>query len=149
MHGGKMKGNGHRMGNLFHLESSKVVEQVAPRSCKNLVIFNIQLDKTLSNLVWSQSCPCFQQEGGLETCWGTFLPKLPYGVTVLRKRDLLNFLNWKIVRELNINEFPAYFYCIITTTVSVHLNNLCQINNFSGILFIVKTPKIPSEDLMG
>lgn len=51
MDGGKMRGNGQRIRNLFHLESSQVVEQVAPRSCENLVTLKIQLDKTLSNLV--------------------------------------------------------------------------------------------------
>jgi len=51
MLGGEKRGNGQRMRNLFLLESSKAVEQVAPRSCENLVSFKIQLDKTLSNLV--------------------------------------------------------------------------------------------------
>lgn len=36
----------------------------------------IQLDNTLSNLVWCQNRSCSEQKVGLETSWGSFQPEL-------------------------------------------------------------------------
>lgn len=41
----------------------------------SLDVFKAQLVKTLSNPVWFQSWPCFEQEVRLETTWGVFWPK--------------------------------------------------------------------------
>lgn len=43
-----------------------------------LEVFKTGLDKTLENLVWSHSWPCFEWEVGLEAYWGPFQLELSY-----------------------------------------------------------------------
>lgn len=40
----------------------------------SLEIFNVRLDKALSNLFWSPREPCFEQGDGLQIFWGLSLP---------------------------------------------------------------------------
>lgn len=58
---------------LFHCKDSEAAEQAAPKSCVVSFhpgrFFKTQLDKLLSNLVWIQGWPCFEQGLGLETFW--------------------------------------------------------------------------------
>lgn len=44
-------------------------------------VFMTQLVKGLSNMVWSHTWLCFEQEVGLKTCWGSSSPEWPYTVT--------------------------------------------------------------------
>ena len=52
--------------------------------CSSLEVFKIRLDKALSNLVWSPSWCCFEQEDGLETSGGPFQPRLFHDSVILK-----------------------------------------------------------------
>lgn len=98
-HRGRMRSSGYNLKQgSFKLEVRRAVfamrtlgqqSRLSREVELSLEAFKTHLDTALSNVVWSESCPHFEQEGGLENSC-SFPPELPFDHTnttwILRKK---------------------------------------------------------------
>lgn len=84
-------------GILFSLWGQPSSETGFHRGCWVCILKGFQNLTEQSNLVWSQSLPCFEQEVGVETSWGPFTPQLSYKSMLFMSENICLLLVFKFI----------------------------------------------------
>lgn len=107
--------------NQFFQQQSRFPGEVLPPP--SLRIFKTHRDKTLSNLIWTCSGHCFEQEIGLGTPWGPFQPELFYDSWCITGPPIHFWVSdslAKVTLFFSVPTFVTNRYCV----KAVHLPNI-------------------------